>query len=269
MKLRWVNQACRNAVDALLPWHCCLCLLPSDQPCALCTCCEASLTLNNHHCDRCALPLPVPTTGSTKTLCDSMGASQSQPMHDSQLLCANCLQERSVFTGVVAPYVYDPAIAYLLRRWKYDRDRVAGRLLMTLWRDATGVLPPVDAVVALPLNWRRLLYRGFNQADSLRNALLCNQRTLATLPAPGFRLKRSHAAKPQVGQNAQQRRSNLRGAFTVSGRCDNLRIAVIDDVVTTGATANAAAAALFNAGAREVHIWCIARTPTPAHTTDV
>jgi predicted amidophosphoribosyltransferase len=76
-------------------------------------------------------------------------------------------------------------------------------------------------------------------------------------------LRRRHATKAQAGMDAQQRSSNLSGAFTVSGGCDNLRVALIDDVLTTGATAGAAAGALKQAGAARVEIWCLARTPPP------
>ena len=62
---------------------------------------------------------------------------------------------------------------------------------------------------------------------------------------------------------AQQRAHNLKGAFTVSESCDNLSIAIVDDVFTTGATASAVADALVTAGADHIEVWCLARTPAP------
>jgi predicted amidophosphoribosyltransferase len=62
---------------------------------------------------------------------------------------------------------------------------------------------------------------------------------------------------------AKQRTHNLKGAFTVSEPCDNLRIAIVDDVFTTGATASAVAEALATAGAGYIEVWCLARTPAP------
>ena len=76
-------------------------------------------------------------------------------------------------------------------------------------------------------------------------------------------LKRQRATAAQSGLDARERRRNLHNAFTVRARCDNLRVAVVDDVVTTGATANAVASALKKAGANYVEIWCLARTPQP------
>ena len=73
----------------------------------------------------------------------------------------------------------------------------------------------------------------------------------------------SFPLKRVSGLDAAARRSNLGGAFTVRRRCDNLRVAVVDDVLTTGATATAVTRALYRAGAREVEIWCLARTPPP------
>jgi predicted amidophosphoribosyltransferase len=67
----------------------------------------------------------------------------------------------------------------------------------------------------------------------------------------------------QSGIAAAGRAGNLRGAFTVRGPCANLRVAVVDDVLTTGATAGAMAGALARAGASHIEVWCLARTPAP------
>lgn len=76
-------------------------------------------------------------------------------------------------------------------------------------------------------------------------------------------VKRTRVTSPQSGLNAARRRANLSGAFTVNGRYDNLRVAIVDDVFTTGATATELARALRAAGAKTLEVWCLARTPGP------
>jgi predicted amidophosphoribosyltransferase len=76
-------------------------------------------------------------------------------------------------------------------------------------------------------------------------------------------VRRNRATRPQSGMRAGERRVNLRGAFTVLRPCDNLRIAIVDDVLTTGATAATIATELAAAGAAHIELWCLARTSAP------
>ena len=94
-------------------------------------------------------------------------------------------------------------------------------------------------MVPVPLHWRRQWWRGFNQSQLLCRALRAACPELAALPIAARAISRKRATAAQSGMNARQRARNLQGAFTVHEPCDNLRVAVVDDVLTTGATAAA------------------------------
>lgn len=233
-------------LDSLFPQDCLLCQLPSERPVALCRDCESSLIANTHHCRQCALPLtPTAEAGSIR-------------------VCADCLASAPGFARVVAPLVYDDNLAFLISRWKYHRQQALTPLLAYLWLHNTPALTPPDLLLAVPLHWRRLLLRGFNQTELLLRAIAGTHPALRGVGRDTRLLRRSRATLPQASRGAGARATNLAGAFTVTRRCDNLRVAVIDDVLTTGATARAIAAELHRAGAAEVEIWCLARTPAPS-----
>ncbi len=236
-----VNRIADSLLEAVFPQYCLLCRLRSHSPLPLCGECFSHLQGNDHACERCALPLATDTGG----------------------LCRQCAAQPPAFDSVIAPLVYEPHIALLISRWKFQRERRLTRLLAQLWQ--AWVIPPTDRdlLLPVPLHWRRLLWRGFNQAALLGLAIRAGEPQLASLPLRSDILRRRRATPAQSSLNAQQRSSNLQTAFQVRGDVRGLRIAVIDDVMTTGATADAIAVTLKTAGATDVQLWCLARTPTP------
>ncbi len=231
-----VNSILRCLLDGLLPCQCRLCGFAARGPLPLCPPCRAELPANRCACPGCALPLASPG------------------------LCPSCQGKPPPFDRVVAPWLYGEYLAFLIQRWKYDGETELTALLADLWLTSTAPPDGVDLLVPVPMHWRRLLRRGYNQAELLA------ARLAGQLPGTRMRprlLRRQRATAAQSGMDARQRSHNLRGAFTVREPCDNLRIAVVDDVLTTGATASEAARALRAAGARQVEIWCLARTPAP------
>lgn len=201
---------------------------------------------NTAACTRCALPL-APTPASTPA--------------DTGRLCGQCLTAAPAYHRVIAPWVYGEYMAHLIHRWKYNRETRLTTLLAHLWRQQVSVFPEVDLLVPVPLHWLRFWFRGFNQSALLATELRHHGNSPAGLPvAPGL-VKRVRRTPPQSGLGVAPRRANLHSAFTVTGPCDNLRVAIVDDVLTTGATASAMASALTGAGARHIEVWCLARTP--------
>ncbi|PLW70791.1 ComF family protein [Pseudohalioglobus lutimaris] len=161
---------------------------------------------------------------------------------------------------MVAPWLYGEYLAYLLRCWKFEGEQRLTPLLAGLWRQQVPTPPEVDAIVPVPLHWLRQWRRGYNQAELLARAL---QQYWPGLVVDTGLLLRNRPTRAQSGMNALQRSRNLSEAFTARNRCANLRVAVVDDVLTTGATAGEVARTLKNAGASHVEIWCLARTPSP------
>ena len=239
------NPTIDRALETLFPQQCRLCRLPSSSSLPLCRHCRDALSVNRSACACCALPLDT--------------------MRPTARYCPDCLRKAPVFTRISAPYCYEPCMAYLVSQWKYQGDRRLAVLFARLWLDAVADLPDVDLLVSVPLHWSRLLRRGFNQTELLLHELRRASPRIAAIHADPRRLRKRRATSHQVGHDARQRRSNLVGAFTVKQRCDNLRVAVVEDVVTTGATASAVSEVLSDAGAAEVHIWSLARTPSPEH----
>jgi ComF family protein len=180
-------------------------------------------------------------------------------------VCGKCLQAPPPFDRVVAPWLYCELLAHLIQRWKFHGERRLTPLLATLWLRSFDEMPAVDVLVPVPLHWRRLWGRGFNQSELLCRQLRSISPLIGLARSDHRPVKRSHATLAQSSIKAAQRSANLKGAFTATKRYDNLRVAIIDDVFTTGATAAELAATLRNAGANRVEVWCLARTPGPGY----
>jgi ComF family protein len=116
--------------------------------------------------------------------------------------------------------------------------------------------PPPDLVLAMPMAPPRLRERGFNQALELARSL-CARLGLKVVPEV---CRRTRHGPPQTALPWDERRRNIRGAFECEGNLDGVRVAVVDDVLTTGATLNELAGVLLQAGAAEVVGWVVART---------
>lgn len=236
-----------SLLEGLFPDSCCLCRLPADSGWPLCRPCLADLQANDACCTRCAIPLPPAADGELPRYC---GTCQGAP---------------PPFQRVVAPWLYSEELAYLIHRWKYGGERRLTALLAGLWLERVPAPGGVDLLVPVPLHWRRLWHRGFNQSELLCQQLRRASPALAGIPVGQRLVRRQRATDPQSGLPAAQRAGNLRRAFTVEKPCANLRIAIVDDVLTTGATAAALARALGEAGAGHVEVWCLARTPAPGN----
>lgn len=225
------------------PGRCLLCLGHGSQtrP-GMCDACHADLPWLGSQCRRCALPLPA---------------------KDQQ--CGQCQQHPPAYTQVVCPLLYRFPVDSLVPAFKYHDQLIYGRALAYLLAEAVQFhysehnqrLP--DRILPMPLHPSRQARRGFNQALELARPIA----TRLNLPLCRHTLKRVRHTPPQQGLTASERKRNLADAFCCSPAVDvtGLHLALVDDVVTTGATADAASRILIEAGAASVSIWCIARTP--------
>lgn len=155
---------------------------------------------------------------------------------------------------------YSDGAARLVHRFKYsDRMEAAPAFARWLARIGSDILAEADIVAPVPLHKRRLFSRRFNQSAELSRALA---RETGLSYAPEL-LTRVRATRPQVGLSGDQRRRNVAGAFRLGPGAEALvrdrHIVLIDDVMTTGATAEACAKVLVRAGAAEVSVLCLAR----------
>jgi len=172
------------------------------------------------------------------------------------------------FDRARAACLYDEASRDLILKLKHaDRTDLAGLMARWLSRSARPLLADVDVVVPVPLHRWRLLRRRYNQAAEIARPLARGQG-LAFLPDA---LERVRDTATQGGKSATGRRRNVAGAFavreTMRDRLAGRRVLLVDDVLTTGATAQACARALKTAGAAAVHLAVIAKVRAGADTT--
>jgi ComF family protein len=161
--------------------------------------------------------------------------------------------------GLVAPFEYRFPVDRLVQRFKYAGDLAVGHWLsLELARRARAACRP-DVLVPVPLTSARLRERGFNQAAQIARVVARELRIPASLRA----LERIRDAPSQSALGRRARRGNLRDAFACRGKLEGRHIVLVDDVVTTGATAQAVSRVLERAGASRVDVWAIARTPEP------
>ena len=178
-------------------------------------------------------------------------------VHDTGLPCGRCLASPPAFDRVLAPLTYASPVDSLITGVKFHARlayaRVLGELLAGWVEEAQGVALP-DALLPVPLHPARLAERGFNQARELARPAA---RRFG-LPLLGGSVTRSRDTPAQSTLGGRVRRANVKKAFAVRGTLPP-RIAIVDDVVTTGATVDALARTLRQAGAREITVWAVAR----------
>ncbi|QSX76833.1 ComF family protein [Lysobacter arenosi] len=224
----------RRLGAALWPSRCLLCgELAGGCGLDLCDPCLAALPYNRQACHRCALPLATAMTH-----------------------CGACLRQQPPQTAARAVFVYAAPIDRLLPRVKFHGDLASARLLATLMARNLADAERPQALVPVPLHPSRLRGRGYDQALELARPLARALR----LPLRDDLLLRRRATAAQSTLDVDGRRRNLRYAFAI--RADTAlpaHVAVIDDVMTTGATARAATLALRRAGVARVDVWVCAR----------
>jgi ComF family protein len=181
--------------------------------------------------------------------------------------CGQCLSLASAYSRCITGTDYAPPWDRLIADFKFHQQPELAGALSWLLQRAVAAAPRdhPDAGPALllpvPLSRERLRERGYNQAWELARRL---GRRLG-LEADASVLQRSRDTAHQIGMSRSEREHNLRDAFWIepsrSADLSGRAVALVDDVLTTGATAHAAALALTRAGASRVDVWVIARTP--------
>ncbi|MGY6587418.1 MAG: ComF family protein [Wenzhouxiangella sp.] len=214
-----------------------------------CLLCGLEAGYHSDCCDHCRADLPM-----VEAACRRCGLEVAHPVDE----CGRCQQQPPAFDATWSAFAYRGAIEGLVQRFKFQRDLAAGRVLAEQMARRLSELPiPMpECLVPVPLHRQRRLWRGFNQAE-----LLCRDLTRC-LGGPAWQrlLRRRQATRAQSALSAEQRRGNVRGAFQARSIPPGIRhVALVDDVMTTGATLDECARVLKAAGIERVDVWVAAR----------
>lgn len=239
--LRSTARHSQPAAGLRLPTQCEICRLWGRE--RFCTRCVAAFAPPHGRCGRCALRL----SGDIER-------------------CGECLREPPPFTRTLCAVDYAFPWDRLIAGFKFHgRPELAGpmsRLMLQAARSTVSDLPTTALLVPVPLSAARLAERGYNQAWELARRL-ARATGLRALPRA---LERVIDTRHQAELDRAQRMANLRAAFLVPsaarGELEGRHVLLVDDVVTTGATAREAATTLLRAGAGQVVLWVLARTGT-------
>ena len=225
---------CTNFVQRLIAPSCLLCSGPSAGA-LLCAPCDADLPRlagkHGEHCDTCALPI---TEGKR---------------------CGACLSHPPAYDHVCAPYTYAFPLDALVQALKYRGMLAIAPLFGGAIASTLDQRP--DVIIPMPLANARLRERGFNQAQEIARHVA--KLTDVTLMPRACRKVRDTA--PQAALPWKERAKNMRKAFVCDEDFTGVHVAVVDDVMTTGATLNEFARTLKRSGAARVENWVVARTP--------
>lgn len=229
---RWVGAA----ANCLWPPRCALCEQSAQKELDLCVGCEGDLPINDRACEHCAEPLPL--------------------NHSGVALCGRCLQQPPVFDACVAPFRYAFPVDRMIQGLKYRRELVYGRILgQLLARHLSRRETRPELVVPVPLGFARYRERGFNQAREL--ALPVCKSLGLTLNSD--LVARHRETQEQASLDRNERLKNTRHAFALTAPLSARHVAIVDDVVTTGSTANEISKVLRAAGVEWIEVWAVAR----------
>ncbi|MBC3304083.1 ComF family protein [Pseudomonas sp. SWRI18] len=225
---------------------CLICDETTESAHCVCNVCETELPWLLEHCDMCALPLPM-----------------------EGLICGQCQKQPPAFKQAVAPWTYSFPVDSLISRFKHQARWPLGQMLARLLahhlqhRFDNTELPRPDCLLPVPMARKRLRERGYNQAAMLARWLSSD----LNIACDEHLLLRPQETVAQQALDAKTRKRNLLGAFALApdAQVRGRHFALVDDVLTTGATAHSLARLLTDGGARRVDVYCLARTPKPGH----
>ncbi len=223
----------------MFPGSCCLCDSPGYAGMDLCRNCLGDLPDNKFACEQCALPV-------------------AGKLSSKSTICGHCLRYGKSYNSALSPYIYAYPIDYFVQSLKFGGEqkyaRLMGELIATHVATRGNIRQP-EVLIPVPMHSGRYRERGFNQSALI--AKYCGSKL--RIPVAYREIKRIRETTPQSALSKSARKLNLRGAFSIESTSKFSHVTLIDDVMTTGSTAEAVAKKLKLAGVQEVDIWVFAR----------
>jgi len=221
----------------------------------LCPCCRKTSEVNNTLCKTCFANLRF----ITPPFCALCGLPFEYDFGFGSI-CLECTQNLPYYNLARAVFAYDDNSRPLVTRLKYaDATHLVGFLSRLMQAHGNDVLQNADLLIPVPLHWRRIIWRRYNQAALLAQGL----SRLTNIPVALTLLKRVRATPPQTGLSRAGRQRNVRAAFAIDPRqlidIKGKIIVLVDDVMTTGSTIEACSRLLLRKGALEIRVLTIAR----------
>ncbi len=230
-----IDRCVKIALDALFPMRCIVC--NSMDETGLCPSCSAAAPRIDNPCRQCGAAVAV---------------------HPGDIRCGRCQARPPAFDSTIAPFSYAPPLSEIVHRFKYRRRIALARpLAKILAREikTRGVLMP-ELMAPVPLHWTRLVRRGFNQSLELCRHLSCE----LGVPYTRHGVRRIQRTTAQTGLPLRQRRRNVQACFDIRRPLSVKSIAIVDDVMTSGETAQHIASHLVKHGLIHVQCWVLLRT---------
>lgn len=225
-----------NFIQPLLRQDCVLCGLATSA--LICSACDAALPRILRACPGCAAP---------RAISNSHGEDAER--------CGECLREPPQFARATAALVYEFPVDKLIHALKYRGQLALAHIFGAALVQALRAQPRPDAILPMPLHPQRLAERGYNQAQLIAQVV----SSALMLPLASLLAQRAVNTLPQAGLALSGRRKNVRNAFSCAADLRDKHIAILDDVMASGATVNELAKCMRAAGAREVSVWVAAR----------
>lgn len=236
-----------HVLDVLLPPNCLTCDAPVDAVGQFCLpCFRKANFISDPLCTQCGVPLPFGAAAGAGGLCQV------------------CTTSPPAYTRARAALRYDELTQRLILPFKYaDRTEAARGIALLMARTGSQLLAQADVLVPVPLHTSRLRQRRYNQSALLASAL----GRIAKRPVIQDALVRNRATLPLGPLGFVERQAEMKGAIMARPSCTRHLtgkiVLLIDDVMTSGTTANACARALLEAGAGQVNVLTAARVPDP------
>jgi len=241
-----LKKAFWHLIDFVIPQRCILCQEVVVSPGYVCGACWGKLTfITQPYCAQCGFPLEIDIAQDT--------------------LCGACLKTPPVFQEARSVLVYDDMSKLLVLKFKHgDGTYLAPAFVDWMCHIGQDLFEKSDFLLPVPLHWKRLIRRRYNQAALLVNGLARKTR----LPALMNVLKRHENTQSQGHLSKQARERNVKNAFSIHPKhaalLNNKRVILIDDVYTSGATLQACSRTLLQSGVQSVAVLTLARVVQPS-----